>query len=68
MEGDTIKVTKLRIQGVDEQARLKYVEILNALLTVGALSGVKNGSAIVHFDEHGTFRGIELHYWPWRKR
>ena len=68
MEGDTIKVQELKIQGVDVEETLRYIEILNALLAVGALSGVKNGAAIVHFDEYGTFRGIELHYWPWRKR
>lgn len=47
-----------------EQAK----QVFNALVTTGALIGVKGGKAIIHFDADGTFQGIELAYWPWRKR
>lgn len=47
-----------------EQAKL----IFNALVTTGALIGVKGGKAIIHFDADGIFQGVELNYWPWRKR
>jgi hypothetical protein len=47
-----------------EQAK----QVFNALVTTGALIGVKGGKAIIHFDADGTFQGIELDYWPWRKR
>ena len=68
MEDDTIKVLNLKIHGADPDEVLRYTEILDALLKVGALSGVKNGAAVIHFDENATFVGIELRYWPWRRR
>ncbi len=49
-----------------EQAHIQ--EILSALLKSGGLLGVKGGKTILHFDAQGTFMGIELDYWPWRKR
>lgn len=47
-----------------EQAK----QVFNALVSTGALTGVKGGKAVIHFDAEGTFQGIELDYWPWRKR
>lgn len=46
----------------------KYVEIFTILIEKGALDGVKGGSAIIHFDSDGVFQGVELDYWPWRRR
>lgn len=46
----------------------RYVEIFNALLRSGGLSGVKQGRTILHFDADGIFQGVELNYWPWRRR
>ena len=43
-------------------------QIFNALITSGGLTGVKGGKTIIHFDAEGTFQGVELNYWPWRKR
>ena len=70
MEDDTIQlvIEELRIKGADKDETLRYIEIVNALLKVGGLSGVKNGSTIIHFDNNGTFRGVQLDYWPWRRR
>ena len=45
-----------------------YQEILIALISCGGLSGVKGGKTILHFDGTGIFQGIELDYWPWRRR
>ncbi len=47
---------------------MKYQEILVALVTCGGLSGVKGGKTIIHFDADGIFQGVELDYWPWRRR
>ncbi len=47
---------------------LKYQEILVALVSCGGLSGVKGGQTIIHFDADGIFQGVQLSYWPWRKR
>lgn len=46
----------------------KYQEILLALVQCGGLGGVKNGQTIIHFDGDGNFRGVQLSYWPWKKR
>ena len=43
-------------------------QVFNALVSCGALTGVKGGKAIIHFDADGVFQGVELNYWPWRKR
>ncbi len=43
-------------------------EIVGALITSGGLTGVKGGKTIIHFDANGTFQGIELDYWPWRRK
>jgi len=46
----------------------KYQEILVALIASGGLSGVKGGQTILHFDKEGLFMGVQLSYWPWRRR
>ena len=46
----------------------RYVEIFTILIEKGALDGVRGGSTIIHFDGDGVFQGIELDYWPYRKR
>lgn len=59
---------KIEIEGATEQQLVRYTEILTVLLQKGALDGVKGGSTIIHFDGEGTFQGIQLDYWPWRRR
>lgn len=58
----------LDIQGYDVKEIDRFKEILAALLSCGALSGVKNGRTIIHFDAEGTFQSIELDYWPYRRK
>ena len=58
----------IHINDVDEEQIQKYYEIFLALIKSGGLSGVKNGKTILHFDAEGIFQGVELDYWPWRKR
>lgn len=53
---------------LDLQEITRYQEIMVALISCGGLSGVKNGRTILHFDRDGEFMGVELNYWPWRKR
>lgn len=43
-------------------------EIFGALIVSGGLTGVKNGRTILHFDGSGVFQGVELDYWPYRRR
>ena len=51
--------------GPEEVARIS--EIITALIQSGALTGVKNGKTIIHFDYEGRFMGVELDYWSWRR-
>ena len=46
----------------------KIQEIFEALVTSGGLTGVKGGKTVLHFGAEGEFMGIELDYWPWRRR
>ena len=43
-------------------------EIFLTLIKTGGLTGVKNGSTIIHFDHEGMFQGVQFDYWPWRRR
>lgn len=53
---------------VEAEYGARYEEIFTALISSGGLSGVKAGQTIIHFDNYGEFRGIQLSYWPWSKR
>ena len=59
---------ELHLDGNTKEEIDKYLEIFRALLQSGGLSGVKGGKTIIHFDAEGTFQGIELDYWPFRRR
>lgn len=60
---------KLPLNFVETPERInKYVEIFTILIEKGALDGIRGGSAIIHFDSDGVFQGVELDYWPWRRR
>ena len=51
-----------------DSQHIQIVEILEALITSGGLTGVKGGQTIIHFDHQGTFKSIQLSYYPWVKR
>lgn len=59
---------KLEITGSSQEEVRKFTEIFHALIASGGLSGVKGGKTIIHFDDIGNFRGVQLDYWPFRKR
>ena len=46
----------------------EFAKIFELLINKGALTGIKGGKAMLHFDGDGIFRGLELDYWPWKKR
>lgn len=56
------------IEGLNAIHIEKIKEIVNALVQSGGLTGVRGGKTIIHFDAESNFMGIELDYWPWRKR
>jgi hypothetical protein len=59
---------ELHIEGQSREETEKYLEIFQALLKSGGLSGVKGGQTIIHFDKDGNFMGVQLSYWPWRRK
>lgn len=59
---------KIDLQGYDPDEIERYREIFRALIQSGGLSGVKSGQTIIHFDNDGNFMGVQLSYWPWRRR
>lgn len=59
---------QLSIQSNDREEIVRIKEIFTALIACGGLTGVKGGKTILHFDASGVFQGVELDYWPWRRR
>ena len=57
----------LKIENISEKDTLKYQEILTVLISSGSLS-LKNGKAILHFDNTGTFMGVQLDYWAYKRK
>lgn len=46
----------------------RYEEIFAALIQSGGLDGVKGGKTVIHFDGEGVFMGVQLDYWPYKRR
>jgi hypothetical protein len=46
----------------------KFTEIFEALISTGSLTGIRNGQTILHFDAEGTFMGVNVNYFPWRRK
>ena len=66
MQEIIIKLTNTENTGELNQEQLQNIQkILLALITSGGLTGVKGGKTIIHFDEKGNFRGVQLDYWPY---
>lgn len=59
---------EIKIEGATKEQLEKYTEILTVLISKGCLDGVRGGSSIIHFDADGVFQGVELDYWPWRRK
>ena len=53
---------------VSDADLLKFQQIMTALVSSGGLTGVKGGKTIIHFDAQGDFQGVQLDYWPYRRR
>lgn len=64
-----LDIRNLENVGQLDDKKLEHITgILEALVTTGALTGMKSGKTVIHFDAEGTFQGIELDYWPWKRR
>ncbi len=62
------KIITLNVEGADKTELERYQEILLALIHSGGMTGVKGGQTILHFDQDGNFVGVQLSYWPWKKK
>lgn len=58
---------ELRIEGITREEALKYQEIISVLISSGALR-LKSGRAVLHFDPEGTFQGVQLDYWAFKRK
>lgn len=56
------------IQNIDDAELLKIQEVVTALIASGGLTGVRGGQTILHFDANANFMGVQLSYWPWKRR
>ena len=59
---------RLTVEGASAEEISRYQEILMALIQSGGLTGVKGGQTIIHFDANAEFMGVQLSYWPFRRR
>lgn len=53
---------------ISEKSIELFEEIFSALIISGGLTGVRGGKTVIHFDADGIFQGIQLDYWPYRRR
>jgi hypothetical protein len=52
----------------DDYRLNRITHIFEALITSGGLTGVKGGKTVIHFDQDGEFRSIQLDYYPYVNR
>lgn len=64
----TLEINNLENFNPTPQQMQKYGEVLTALIQSGGLDGVRGGQTIIHFDQTGTFMGVQLSYWPWKRK
>jgi hypothetical protein len=69
MQQITITIKNNENVGYLDQDQVSNIqEIVTALITSGGLTGVKGGKTIIHFDGEARFMGVQLDYWPFRRR
>jgi hypothetical protein len=59
---------QIELKGYTQEEIKKMEEIFRALITSGGLTGVKGGQTNLHFDAEGVFMGVQLSYFPWRRK
>ena len=65
----TLTIRNLENVGEITPEKLKqFQEVFEALIASGGLTGVKSGKTILHFDADGVFMGVNLDYFPWKRR
>jgi len=62
------KFINIELNGYTDEEIAKMTEIFKALIASGGLTGVKGGQTNLHFDAEGIFMGVQLSYFPWRRR
>lgn len=59
--------TEIILEVENEYDAVKFEKIFRVLIEKGALSGVRGGKTIIHFDEVGNFRGVSFDYMVWKE-
>lgn len=62
------KFIQIELKGYTDEEIKRFEEIFQKLLASGGLSGVRGGQTILHFDSEGVFMGVQLSYFPWKRR
>ncbi|MBT7338637.1 MAG: hypothetical protein HN802_02975 [Candidatus Jacksonbacteria bacterium] len=60
-------IIEIDVPDKGETNAFKYQEIITALIGSGAFD-LQNGKAVLHFDQSGTFQGVQLDYWAFRRK
>jgi hypothetical protein len=60
-------IIEIDVPDKGETNAFKYQEIITALIGSGGLD-LKNGKTVLHFDAEGTFQGVQLDYWAFRRK
>lgn len=58
---------EVNIPDKSEEYANKYQEIIVALISSGAFD-LRNGKAVLHFDNDSTFQGVQLDYWAFKRK
>jgi len=53
---------------ITPELKAQFEKIFTILIQAGGLTGVKSGKTILHFDKYGTFRSVQLDYFPFERR
>lgn len=65
----TINITNTENIGNLSPDQVRNIEeIVTALIQSGGLTGIRGGKTILHFDAESQFMGVQLDYWPFRRR
>lgn len=56
------------IGDLTQQDIREFTDIFEILIEKGALTGVRGGCSKLHFDGEGNFMGVELDYWPYKRK
>ena len=65
----TLQITNTEnIRNLSPKQIEDMTRIIEAVVSSGGFTGVKGGQTILHFDQDGIFKSVQLSYYPWVRR